>query len=290
MFDLVHAAGNTYYIENPARVGIYVIGKEAWLIDGGFAPDAGERILEIILKQGWVLKGIVATHAHPDHIGGCRYLQSKTECGIFAHGVEVALTQFPVLHPSFTYGGRPYRTLRGKSNMAEPSSVQEMEGAIPSELEIIPLRGHSFDMVGIRTPDDVVFLADALCAENVLERYGITFVYDVGAYLNTLDSLFEMKAALFVPAHVPPTADIRKLTQLNKKSVFSVADTIADWCVPLTTNEVLLKKVFKQYRRSINFDQYGLVGSTVRSYLAWLKDTGRVETEFRDDVLYWKKV
>jgi hypothetical protein len=60
-----------------------------------------------------------------------------------------------------------------------------------------------------------------------------------------------MKAALFVPAHVPPTADIRKLTQLNKKSVFSVADTIADWCVPLTTNEVLLKKVFKQYKFQI---------------------------------------
>lgn len=290
MFDLVHAAGNTYYIESPARVGVYVSNKEAWLIDGGFAPDAGARILDVLTKQGWTLKGIIATHAHPDHIGGCRYLQEKTGCGIFAHGVEVALTQFPVLHPAFTYGGRPYRVLRGKSNMAEPSSVSEMEGAIPSELKIISLRGHSFDMVGIRTPDDVVFLADALCAENVLQRYGITFVYDVGAYLNTLDAIFAMKATLFVPSHVPPTNDIRKLVQINKKSVFSVADTIADWCVPLTTNEVLLKKVFKQYRRSINFDQYGLVGSTVRSYLAWLKDTGRVETEFRDNILYWKKV
>src|SRR5574344_1473645 len=137
MFDLIHAAGGTYYIENPARVGIYVIGTEAWLIDGGFAPDAGARILDVVEKQGSKLKGIIATHAHPDHIGGCRYLQSKTGCAIYAHGVEVALTQFPVLHPAFTYGGRPYRVLRGKSNMAEPSSVSEMEGVIPSEWKII---------------------------------------------------------------------------------------------------------------------------------------------------------
>src|SRR5574344_875359 len=290
MFNLVHVSGNTYYIENPARVGVYIASDGAWLIDGGFGPEAGEHIYSIITEQGWVLKGIIATHAHPDHIGGCRFLQEKTGCGIFAHGIEAALVQFPVLHPSFTYGGFPYRKLRGRDMMAEPSVFQRMKGAIPAELEIIPLPGHSFDMVGIRTPDDVVFLADALCAENVLEKFGITFIYDVGAYLNTLDTIFGMKAKLFVPSHVVPTNDIRKLTQLNRKCVFSVADTIADWCVPLTTNEVLLKKVFKQYRRSINFDQYGLVGSTLRSYLAWLKDTGRVETEFRDDVLYWKKM
>jgi len=289
MFDLIHVAGNTYYIENPARIGVYVIDKNVWLVDGGFAPDAGVRILDVITKQGWTLKGIIVTHAHPDHVGGCRYLQSKTNCKIFAHGVEVALTQFPVLHPSFTYGGRPYRVLRGKSNMAEPCSVCEMEGKIPSELQLILLRGHSFDMVGIRTPDDIVFLADALCAENVLAHYGITFVYDVGAYLDTLDMLFSLKAKIFIPSHVPPANDIRKLVQLNKKSVFSVAYTIASWCVPQATNEMLLQKVFKQYRHSINFDQYGLVGSTMRSYLAWLKDTGRVETEFKDNILYWKK-
>lgn len=289
MFDLIHVSGSTYYIENPARVGVYIASDGAWLIDGGFGPEAGDHIYSIIQEQGWTLKGIIATHAHPDHIGGCRVLQEKTGCGIFAHGIEAALVQFPVLHPSFTYGGFPYRKLRGRDMMAEPSVVQRMKGAIPAELEIIPLPGHSFDMVGIRTPDDVVFLADALCAENVLVHYGITFLYDVAAYLHTLNTISNMSAKFFVPAHVAPVADIRELALKNKSAVLSVADQIEQWCEETTTFEVILQHVFTKYRRSINFDQYGLVGSTVRSYLAFLKDTGRLRTEFKDNVLYWRR-
>lgn len=288
MFNLVHVSGNTYYIENPARVGVYIASDGAWLIDGGFGPEAGEHIYSIITEQGWVLKGIIATHAHPDHIGGCRFLQEKTGCGIFAHGIEAALVQFPVLHPSFTYGGFPYRKLRGRDMMAEPSVVQRMKGAIPAELEIIPLPGHSFDMVGIRTPDDVVFLADALCAENVLSHYGITFLYDASAYLHTLNTISNMSAKLFVPSHVAPVADIRELALKNKSAVLSVADQIEQWCAEWSTFEVILQHVFAKYRHSINFDQYGLVGSTVRSYLAFLKDTGKLETKFENNILYWK--
>ena len=48
--------------------------------------------------------------------------------------------------------------------------------------------------------------------------------------------------------------------------------------------------VFKGYGLSMNFEQYVLVGSTVRSYLSWLKDTGKLTTEFQDSMLLWQKV
>ena len=37
--------------------------------------------------------------------------------------------------------------------------------------------------------------------------------------------------------------------------------------------EELLKLLFDEYELVMNFEQYVLVGSTVRSYLAWLKIT-----------------
>lgn len=38
----------------------------------------------------------------------------------------------------------------------------------------------------------------------------------------------------------------------------------------------------------MNFEQYTLVGSTVRSYLSWLKDTGKVVAEFQDNnIVSW---
>ena len=39
----------------------------------------------------------------------------------------------------------------------------------------------------------------------------------------------------------------------------------------------------------MTFEQHVLVGSTVRSYLAWLKDHGRLEVVFENNVLLWKE-
>ena len=33
--------------------------------------------------------------------------------------------------------------------------------------------------------------------------------------------------------------------------------------------------------------QYALVGSTVRSYLAWLKDTGKLDVCYEDSRMLW---
>ena len=39
----------------------------------------------------------------------------------------------------------------------------------------------------------------------------------------------------------------------------------------------------------MTFEQYVLVGSTVKSYLAWLKDTGRLTALFEDNRLLWRR-
>ena len=40
----------------------------------------------------------------------------------------------------------------------------------------------------------------------------------------------------------------------------------------------------------MTYEQYVLVGSTVRSYLAWLKDAGRVEGRIENNMLLWETV
>ena len=51
--------------------------------------------------------------------------------------------------------------------------------------------------------------------------------------------------------------------------------------------ETILQKLFADYGLTMNFEQYALVGSTVRSYLAWLKDTGKLTAEFEHHMLLW---
>ena len=40
----------------------------------------------------------------------------------------------------------------------------------------------------------------------------------------------------------------------------------------------------------MTYEQYVLVGSTVRSYLSWLKDTGRVVGLIEDNLLLWEAI
>ena len=90
MYELIHLKGNTYYIENPAKIGLYRLNEtDVLLIDTGNDKDAGRKILNKVLKeQGWNLKYIINTHSNADHIGGNEFLQKRTDCKIFAGGAE----------------------------------------------------------------------------------------------------------------------------------------------------------------------------------------------------------
>ena len=71
MYELIQAGEKTYYIDCPAKIGIYrVSGDEVCLIDSGNDKNAGKKALRILEEQGWKLKMILNTHFHADHIGG----------------------------------------------------------------------------------------------------------------------------------------------------------------------------------------------------------------------------
>lgn len=290
MYELRQAGEETFYLECPAKIGIYQPRPgEVYLIDSGGDKDAGRRVRKLLEEQGWSLKGIMVTHSNADHIGGCRYLQNQYGCPVFAGGIEGAFTRWPVLEPAFLYGGYPHRDLRHKFLMAEGCETVGLDHPdFPREVEVIPLPGHFFDMVGYKMPDGTVFLADCLSGEGTLEKYGISFLYDVEAYLETLDKVGEMEGSLFVPAHAPATADIRPLARRNKGAVEGIAGTIRTFCGEGMGFEELLARLFDHYGLTMTHEQYVLVGSTVRSYLSWLKDKGEVEAVFERNRLYWK--
>ena len=54
--------------------------------------------------------------------------------------------------------------------------------------------------------------------------------------------------------------------------------------------EEILRRVFEDYGLAMSFEQYVLVGSTVRSYLSWLKDGGKLRAGFENGLLLWEKV
>ena len=292
MYELVQVGEKCYYINCPAKIGVYVAdGENVYLIDSGNDKDAGRKVRQILDKNGWHLTAILNTHSNADHIGGNKYLQGQTRCKVYSGGIEAAFTKYPVLEPSFLYGGYPCKDLRHKFLMAQESDVTDFsDESFPKEIEVIPLPGHFFDMVGFRMPDNVVFLADCISSRETLDKYAVSFIYDVGAYLETLDKVEQMEADMFVPAHADASADVEELVSYNRDKVHEVAGRILSICGEQMCFERILQGVFKSYGLSMSFEQYVLVGSTVRSYLSWLKDTGKMSAEFQDNMLLWQRV
>ncbi len=290
MYELVQAAENSYYIQSPAKIGLITTGENrVCLIDSGNDRDAGKKIRKILDAKGWSLQAIYNTHSHADHIGGNQYLQKQTGCAVYAPGIERDFTEHPVLEPSFLYGGNPPKDLRHKFLMAQGCEVLPLkEDALPEGLEIIPLPGHSWDMVGFRSPDDVVYLADCLSGRETLEKYQIGFLVDVGAYLETLEAIQGLKARLFVPAHAEPAEDISELARFNIQKTHEIADAIVQICSEPMSFDAILKELFDRYKLTMTFEQHALIGSTVRSYLTWLKEQGRLHTFFDQNILLWE--
>lgn len=290
MYELNQVGEKTYYIENPTKIGIYLADNGAYLIDSGIDKDSGRRARKILDEHGWKLCGIINTHSHADHIGGNRYLQQQTGCKIFSSGIEKAITENTVIGPSFLYGGYPCAELRHKFLMAAESSVSDFsDDDFPHELEIIPLSGHCFNMSGFRTPDDVVFLADCLSSRETLDKYKIVFLYDVAEYLNTLDRVKTMTAKMFVPSHAAASDSAAELAQYNIDKVHETAELITSICETKTCFERILQALFSEYGMKMTFEQYVLVGSTVRSYLAWLHGLGKLAVNIEDNMLLWSK-
>ena len=291
MYELIQVTDRSYYIQSPAKIGLVKLGgAEVCLIDSGNDKDAGRKVRQLLDAQGWKLTAIYNTHSNADHIGGNKYLQGQTGCRIYAPGVECAFTRYPVLEPSFLYGGYPCRDLRHKFLMAQESGAEELtREVLPEGFELLPLPGHFFDMVGFRTPDDVVYLADCLSSRETLEKYQIGFIYDVAAYLDTLERVKSLSARMFVPAHAPASEEIARLAQYNIDKVWEIAGRILSLCGEPRNFEEVLRRLFADYQLTMDFQQYVLVGSTVRSYLSWLKDTGELDAVFDDNRLLWRK-
>lgn len=290
MYELHQVTESCCYIQSPAKIGLVKLdGNDVCLIDSGNDKEAGRKVRQILDANEWHLRAIYNTHSNADHIGGNKYLQTQTGCDIFAPGIERDFTMHPILEPSFLFGAFPPKSLRHKFLLAQESEADELtQDAMPNGISILSLPGHFFDMVGYRSADGAVFLADCLSSKETLDKYQITFVYDVAAYLQTLEMVKTLEAKVFIPAHAEVTENIAPLAQLNIEKVYEIADKLLTICATPMTFETILQKLFIAFGLTLNFEQYVLVGSTVRSYLAWLYDTERLEYLFEDSQMLWR--
>ena len=290
MYELVQVSKSCYYIDCPAKIGMVQVGEgEAVLIDSGNDKDAGKKVLRILNEKGFRLRAIYNTHSHADHIGGNAFLQEKTGCKVYAPGMELAFVQSPILEPMFLYGGMPPKDLCHKFLMAKGSDALPLtRDVLPEGLSLLSLPGHSPSMVGFESQEGVTYLADCLASEESLEKYQVSYLVDPEAYLDTLHKVGEMKGRVCIPAHAPAGEDMSLLVQKNIETVEEILELVVSLCKEPCCLEEIIQGVFRHYHLTMDFTQYALVGSTLRSYISCLRKQGRIEPFFQEERLWWR--
>jgi len=292
MFELIKLGKNTYYIDCPSKVGVYVYNKnDAMLIDSENDEDSARKILRILKENNLNLKMIVNTHSHADHIGGNGFLQKRTNCKIYAPEIEEAFVNNTILESSLMYSAKPFLKLQNKYFKAKESNAEKIDVKnLPDGVEIISLKGHSPNHVGIKTPDDVIFIGDSLISVETLEKYHIAYLFDAKEYLNTLKMLENLKASCFVPSHAEASSDIKRLVKLNIDKAYEIIDKILDMLKEEKTQEEIIQKIILDYNLKQSLNQYIIVKTTIKAYLSYLCDEGIIDFCFKDGKMYWLKV
>ncbi len=291
MYELIKISENDYYIDCPSKIGIVKINNsEVFAIDSGNDKDAGKKVLRRIEENGWKLKAVINTHSHADHIGGNAYLQGKTGCKIYTKETECAFARHPVFEPAFLFGAFPFEDIKNKFFMAQESVVLPIEDLeLPEGFEIIDLPGHTFDMIGIKTPDGNFFAADSIASCNTLKKYQITYLYDVKEYLNTLKKLKTLDVKMFIPSHTEVFEKPDELVDLNILEVREITNNILDILSGPKSYDELMQQIFFRYGIKPSAMQYILIGCTIRSYLSYLLKEEKIEFTFEDSIMKWVK-
>lgn len=292
MYELINVRGNTFYMNAPSKTGFYLNEDgSVYIFDTGLDKSQGKKIIRLLEEKGWFPKAIINTHSHCDHTGGNTVITKKYGCKAYTYFSEITFMAIPSLEGSILYGGYPFKALRNKFIMASESYEAEdiANLPLPDGFEIFPLSGHCFSMAGIKTPDDVYFVADSVVSERTLEKYHLSYLYNVKEYIKTLDFLYTLEGKTVIPSHAEQTEAISALVDKNKEELFRLMGMVKEICEKPTTQEDILKEVMDRLGLKLDMNQYVLSGSVIRCYLSYLIDEGEIEAVISENKVYWKR-
>jgi glyoxylase-like metal-dependent hydrolase (beta-lactamase superfamily II) len=160
--------------------------QRAWIAWGRSLVASGRRIV-----------AIVATHHHPDHVGGVRELTRALDLPFWAHAETASRVVVPV------------------ARVLEDGETIALDAPVPERWQVLHTPGHAPGHICLWSPDErVVVVGDMVASVGTILIDPVDG--DMRAYLEQLDRLARLDARLALPAHGEP---IDRPTELFRRYI-----------------------------------------------------------------------
>jgi len=286
-----HVLGKTWCLNLNVTIPVYLLNeREAILLDTGFAELDRPNLLAALEEKGLRPRAVLGSHSHNDHSGSSRYLQQLYGTEVILHQVEAAIVSDYSL---MTVAYAPATIADSRRHFSElllqadrtfrwEDGDVEIDGA---RFGVVPLPGHTPGHTGIITPDDVLYVGDAVLAEPVLKSAKLPSTRDWAEDIASKERIRAMRHSRYVLAHSGVYEDITALIDLNISDKLERAGQIAEQIrvhgpVTLDEAERLLWKTLDIHTR--RFLMQVVFRRNVRCALDYLSETGTVKRTFRD--------
>jgi glyoxylase-like metal-dependent hydrolase (beta-lactamase superfamily II) len=293
--ELIKLRGRTYYITGATNVGVYRYRNGfCTLVDTGLDNTTGRKILNVLEDNNLKVKYIINTHAHPDHFGANNIIK---EChpGAFVIAshkeklfMENSSLEGIVLYGATTIPGLSAKILKARDTIVD---IEVGEGIVElgdKKFEILSLKGHSIDQIGVATEDNVLFCGDAFFSEDKMEKYPFPFLFNVEAHLKTLEFLLDTDYEYYIISHCDdPPGDPKSLIQKNINNVKQNLEIILAYLAQPLTREDLTELIIKKYDIPMNISQYFITISSVSAFLTNLLEKQFINMDIIDGKMYF---
>jgi glyoxylase-like metal-dependent hydrolase (beta-lactamase superfamily II) len=299
--ELIGVTSSSHVISGKYGIGVYLdrISKTAVLIDSGPNSAVIEEVCALISAKGYQLYAVVHTHGHAVNVGGSSFLKKKfPDIQIYATHLTSYIMENPHLDPLFYDIGivtdaKPGPVMENVSPLVT-DYIPYNEGTLHIHsipLRIVPLPGHSPGMIGVITPDHVLYCGDALFGPKTLNKQDLLLFNDLKAAKASLRKLAMMRQHSYVLYH---GGAYKTITGLVNKHLSIMKDT-SDFVAALikeqpSTIEQLVQKVMKKNEFEDELLRYGLTASIIRSYLKELQQAKRIVADVDNGVLVFRTV
>jgi glyoxylase-like metal-dependent hydrolase (beta-lactamase superfamily II) len=167
-----------------------------------------------LLASGRRIVAIVATHHHPDHVGGVRELTRALDVPLWAHAGTASRVPVPV------------------ARALEDGETITLDGPLPECWQVLHTPGHAPGHVCLWSSDErVVVVGDMVASVGTILIDPVDG--DMRAYLEQLDRLARLDAQLALPAHGEPidqpTEHFRRYIAHRKMREAKIVAAIEAW-------------------------------------------------------------